>query len=150
MREATAQPREEGRGPAAEPLSGRGDAVLLDLDGSLLRKGPARVAIAVLTYADRAVHTDRGAVPLADPDRVARAVAVARRFEALATATMDDAEVPAVAAEFVTLGRDFVPSPTAAAPVTSSRQARMWQAYQATLSPAQQACLALVEQEYPS
>lgn len=87
---------------------------------------------------------------LADPQRVARGVAAARRFQALATAAADDAEVTAVAAEFVTLGRDLVPSPTANAPLAGSRQAQMWQAYQATLSPAQQACLALVEQEYQS
>ena len=87
---------------------------------------------------------------LADPLRVARGVAAARRFQALATAAMDDAEVTAVAAEFVTLGRDLVPSPTADAPLTGSSHARMWETYQASLSPAQQACLALVEQDYTS
>ncbi len=87
---------------------------------------------------------------LADPQQVARSVAAAQRFEALATAAADDPEVARVASAFIAQGRDFVQEPTAQAPVAGSQEHQVWEAYRATLSPAQQRCLALLEQEFGS
>lgn len=94
--------------------------------------------------------TEQYRLALADPQQVAGSIITARRCEGLASALPDDPEVAAVAAEFIALGRELFPQPAAGATVAGSDQNRVWAAYQATLSPAQQQCLLLVEQEYGS
>ena len=82
------------------------------------------------------------AAALADPERVARSVALAQRFAALAGADPGDEEVEAVAhglaregeAMAGVAGQDAGPAAQAA-----------WTAYVATLGEAQRRCLALVE-----
>ena len=86
------------------------------------------------------------AATLADPDRVARGVALTRRFDALATADPDDPEVAALAVELAEAGRELVP--VAADGVASQDgDAAVWAALAATLSPAQQRCISLAQPE---
>ena len=92
--------------------------------------------------------TEQYRLALADQQQVADSITTAQRFEALANGAPDDAEVAAVAAGFIALGRELFPQPTAGASAAGSEQDRMWVAYQATLSPAQQRCLELAEQSY--
>jgi len=83
-------------------------------------------------------------VALADPDRVAASVQVARRFEALATADPDDGEVEAVAVALAEQGAAFVGSGGPAGPAAEAA----WAAYAQSLSEAQRRCLARAEQEH--
>lgn len=81
---------------------------------------------------------------LADPQHVARGVAAASRFEALAALDPDDPQVQAVAAELSAMGRESFRGLEQGAEAPDG-QSGVWAAYQASLAPAQQRCLALVE-----
>ena len=91
-----------------------------------------------------AAVAERYRAALADPDRVARSLALAARFEALAGAEPDDLEVAAVAVEMAVLGREGFGDLPGAGPRDGDA---VYAAWTATLAPAQRACLALVERE---
>lgn len=121
-------------------------------DGQLVRREGELLELLEATMPPEqfAQLTEQYRSALADPQQVAGSITAARRFEALASAAPDDVEVAAVAAEFIALGRELFPQPAAGASAAGSEQDRVWVAYRATLSPAQQRCLLLVEQEYGS
>ena len=79
---------------------------------------------------------------LADPELVARGVALTRRFDALAGAAPDDPEVAALAAELADAGRGLAPPEQDGAP-DEPGAAAVWAAFTSTLSPAQQRCVSL-------
>lgn len=86
------------------------------------------------------------AATLADPDRVARGVALTRRFDALATADPDDPEVAALAVELAEAGRELVPA-AADGVASQDGDAAVWAALAETMSPAQQRCMTLAQPE---
>lgn len=79
---------------------------------------------------------------LADPEQVARGVALTRRFEALAGADPDDPEVDAVAQEMVAAARDVLEAAPASTDQQVSQPAdELWAAHLSTLPAAQRRCL---------
>jgi len=121
-------------------------------DGQLVRREGELLELLESTLPPEQIAqlTDQYHSALADPQQVAGSITAARRFEALASAAPDDEEVAAVAADFITLGRELFPQPAESASAVGVEQDRVWVAYRAALSPAQQRCLLLVEQGHGS